>query len=74
MKFLKDHHLGGAPHLFQGDKAEGATPAWEFRIEESLKVLEQDPLSTMQKTCLTNYSSFLVLSGLEKNFTSGCDH
>ena len=71
MKFLKDHPLGRAPHLFQGDKAEGASPAWEFRIEESLKVLEQDPLSTMQKT---KYSSFLVLSGLEKNFTFGCDH
>ena len=40
MKFLKYHPLGGAPHLFQGDKTEGATPAWEFRIKESLKVLE----------------------------------
>ena len=44
MKFLKDHPLGGAPHLFQGDKAEGASPAWEFRIEESLKVLEYKTL------------------------------
>ena len=30
---------------------------------------EQDPVSTMQKTGLTNYSSFLIWSGLEKLFT-----
>ena len=28
----------------------------------------------MQKTGLTNYSSILVFSGLEKGITHGCDH
>ena len=30
---------------------------------------KQDPVSTLQKTGWTNYSSFLVWSGLEKGFT-----
>ena len=34
---------------------------------------EQGPVSTMQETDSTNYSSFLVWSGLEKSFTFGCD-
>ena len=37
------------------------------------KALKQDPVSTMQKTCLENYSSFLVRSRLEKGITQGCD-
>ena len=32
------------------------------------------PSVTMQKTGLTNYSSFLVWSGLEKNITYKCGH
>ena len=35
---------------------------------------KQDPVSTMQKTELTNYSSFLVWCGLEKGFNYGCGH
>ena len=37
------------------------------------KALKQDPVSTMQNTCLENYSSFLVRSRLEKGITHGCD-
>ena len=34
----------------------------------------QDPVSNIQKTGLTNNSSFLVWSGLEKGFNYECDH
>ena len=35
---------------------------------------KKDPASTMQKTGLTNFSSFLVRFGLEKDITCGCQH
>ena len=38
------------------------------------KLQGHDPVSTMQKTVWTNFSSFLVWSGLEKGFTYGCGH
>ena len=34
----------------------------------------QDPVSTMQKTGLTNFSSFLDWYDVEKGITYGCDH
>ena len=34
--------------------------------------VEQDPVSTMQKTSLTNY--FIVIPGLKKGIIHGCDH
>ena len=35
---------------------------------------KQDPVSTLQKTGLANYSSFRVRSGLEMGITYGGDH
>ena len=37
-------------------------------------IKKQDPVSTMQKTGSTNYSSLMILSGLEKGITHGFDH
>ena len=37
-------------------------------------IKKQDPVSTIQRTGLANYSSFLVWSVLEKGITYGCDH
>ena len=34
---------------------------------------KQDTVSTIQKTGLTDFSSFLIWSGLEKGITCGCD-
>ena len=44
-------------------------------IEVQLQIqIEQDPVSTMQKTGMTNYSSFVIWSGLEKGITYECYH
>ena len=37
-------------------------------------IKKQDPVSTMQKTGITNYSSFMIWSGLEKGITYECDY
>ena len=63
MLYMKCLHI----HILEGrtcDKISG-----KYWIIE-----EQDPVSTMQKTWLADYSSFLVWSDLEKGITYGCDH